>query len=118
VGGGTFAYSNSDMATAVAYTDDPLQAGVTVVKAAHLTQLRRAVEAVRALANVGQATWQTNPSPAPGGSILAAHSLELRTNLNPALAALGMTQMPSDPTLAVALPVKAAHIQAVRDKIR
>jgi hypothetical protein len=76
------------------------------------------VDAVRVLANVGPAAWQTNPAPAPGGSILAAHSLELRTNLNPALSALGITQMPSDPTLAVGLPVKAVHIQDVRDKVK
>lgn len=115
---GTSDYSNQDLATAVAYSDDPLVAGVTTVKAAHLTQMRAAVDAVRALAGVGAASWQTNPSPAPGGSILAAHSVELRSNLNPALSALGVTQMPSDSTLAVGLPVKAAHIQDVREKVR
>lgn len=115
---GTSDYSNQDLATAVAYSDDPLQAGVSTVKAAHLTQMRVAVDAVRALAGVGAASWQTNPSPAPGGSILAAHSVELRSNLNPALSALGIAQMPSDSTLAVGLPVKAAHIQDVREKVR
>jgi hypothetical protein len=63
-------YSNSDVATTVAFTDDPLigssdtQGGpATIIYARHLTELRRAVNAVRALVpNMTAATW-TYPDP-------------------------------------------------------
>ena len=53
-----------------------------------------------------------------GSPIRAAHYAELRANLNPALAALGVGQLPDDPTLAVGSSVRAAHTQDVREKIR
>lgn len=117
-GGVSSVYSNTDLATAVAFTNDPLQVGVTAIYARHLTELRRAVDAVRTLAGVGLSSWQSNPAPAQGGLVLAAHYLELRTNLNPALAALGIAQMPADSTLAIGMPVRVAHIQDVREAVR
>jgi Fibronectin type III domain len=117
--GGASDYSNTDMATAVVFTNDPLQSGVTIIQAVHLTELRRAVDAVRLLAGLAAASWST-PAPQHGGVIQATHSLELRTNLNPALTALGLSQLSSDAggTLAVGLPVKAVHLQDVREKVR
>ncbi|HEX7316777.1 MAG TPA: fibronectin type III domain-containing protein [Pyrinomonadaceae bacterium] len=115
---GPSGYSNADLATTVVFTDDPLQPSATLVKAAHVTELRRAVAAVRALAGAGAASWLSGPAPAQGGAILAAHFQELRTNLNPALVALGMAALPDDTTLALSLPVKQAHLQDVRERVR
>ncbi len=117
-GGGSSPYSNVDLATTVAFSDDPIQAGSTVVRAAHLLELRGAVDAVRALAGLGGAAWQTNPAPAQGGALRASHFAELRDQLNPALSALGLAQLPNDPTLAAGQPVKAAHLQGVREKVK
>src|SRR5699024_7906764 len=64
--GGNSAYSNVALGTACTFTDDPIitladdptGATLTKVKAAHITQLRDAVNAVRALVpDMGQATW-------------------------------------------------------------
>jgi hypothetical protein len=124
-GGGYSGYCTPDVASTVRYTgDDPLVGGndpqhaASVVRAADLTELRAVVEAVRALAGVGVGAWKGNPAPQSQGSILKDHFQELRDNLNPALSALGITQMPPDATLGVALPVKATHVQDVRDKVR
>ena len=46
-GGTTSALSNKDLATTTIFTDSPLVAGNTLIKAVHLTQLRTAIEAVR-----------------------------------------------------------------------
>ena len=123
--GGVSGYSNADLATAVAYTDDPLIGAndpqgrrPTKVYARHLTELRRAVDAVRALAGQGGAAWKDDPAPRAGGRILAAHFAELRANLRPALAALGLVALPDDPTLDAGRRVKVAHVQDVRDKVR
>jgi hypothetical protein len=43
---------------------------------------------------------------------------EVRTYLNPALSALGLAQLPDDPTLGLHLVVKAKHLQDVREKVR
>ena len=117
--GGYSDYNNQDVAHTVRYAgDDPLIAGASIVRTANLTELRSVVESVRTLAGVGAGTWKGDPAPAYGGSILKDHFYELRSNLNPALTALGMTALQDDATLAVGSPVKAAHIQDVRDKVR
>jgi hypothetical protein len=120
------AYSNMDVATTVGYTgDDPLiganhQPGqhASTISALNLTELQGVVDKVRALAGMSSAAWKNDPVPLSGGQILAAHFQELRDNLNPALAALGIAQMPPDSTLGQGKPVMAAHIQDVREKVR
>lgn len=117
--GGYSGFCTPDLATTKRYTgDDPLIAGASVVRAADLTELRAVVESVRALAGMGAGVWKSNPSPLSNGSILKDHFKELRDNLNPALSALDIAQLPVDETLAVGLRVKAVHIQDVRDKVR
>jgi hypothetical protein len=124
-GGATSGHSNVDLATTIVLSDDPLipandpqNRPATRVRAAHLTELRDAVDAVRVAVGIGEATWQGSPAPQAGGPIRAAHFVELRDNLNPALAALDLETLPNDPTLGVGLPVRAAHVQDVRDKLR
>ncbi len=84
-------YSNVDVATAISFEDDTLVSNTTLVKASHVSQLRQAVDAVRAVtANLGPANW--------GGGITqyvteiqAVHIQNLRTNLNEARSALGLS---------------------------
>jgi hypothetical protein len=123
--GGYSDYSNQDVATTFRYTgDDPLvgvgdpQRPPSRVSATQLTELRRVVEAVRALAGRGPATWKQTPPPAGGGAILAEHFAELRTQLNPALEALGIAPMPEDAGIGATKPVKKEHVQDVREKVR
>jgi hypothetical protein len=125
--GGYSGYSNQDLATTYRYTgDDPLVGAGhptlprSSVRAANLTELRAVIEAVRALAGVGAGAWKADPTPLLHGRVLAAHFAELRTNLNPALAALGMSEMAAPDLAGIAerRPVKAAHVQDVRDKVR
>ena len=76
------AYSNVDLATTILFTNDPLIAGVTVVKAQHFTELRSAVNAVRAplaspRARAARASkngrgHQILPSLIPSGGIMAS----------------------------------------------
>ena len=113
---GTFGpYSGTDLATTVAFTDDPLNAGTTI-KRVHLTQLRTAVNAVRTLAGIGTATF-TDPSPTV---IRAAHITELRARLNEARGALGLAALVyTDPTITARLTrVRAVHVRELRDGVR
>jgi hypothetical protein len=119
--GGPSDYSNTDLATAVAFTDSPLQ-GVTI-KATHLTELRRAVNAVRTLAGKGGATW-TYPDPVstPASQRRAVYLedvTELRAMLDEATGALGLaTGYPASPTLARGAVVDAQHFEQIRARVR
>ncbi len=107
-----------DIATTVMFTDDALVAG-TGIKVVHLTELRTAVNALRASAGLAPLTF-TDPSAGAGTTIRKVHIDELRAGIAAAYAALGLAS-PSftDPTLvAMTTPVKAAHFQQMRDALK
>ncbi len=106
-------FSNIDLATTTIFAEDPLQSQVTIIKAVHVTQLRQAVDAVRVTANIGPAIW-TNPL----DQVKAVHFSELRAKLNEALVPLNLSEMPIDPAIAPTNTVFAAHLQAVREKVK
>ncbi len=111
-------YSTPDAATTILFTDDPLVASSTAIKAVHLTELRQAVNAMRATAGLTAATF-TDAS--PGGVLVkAAHVNELRTALSAARTALGLTAIAfTDPTLIVGTTsVKAAHWTELRNGVK
>jgi hypothetical protein len=103
----------STVVPAVTFTDDPLVTGVTPIKAIHLTEVRDAVNSLRAQAGLTAATW-TDPTPA-GSLIRAVHITELRSALTPVLATIGTTATYTDPLLAAGMVVKAVHIQELRN---
>jgi hypothetical protein len=110
-------YSNPDIATTVVFKDDPLGGGVPI-KAEHMTQLRQAVNAVRAAAGLPAANW-TNPN-LSGAIIKVEHIMELRTKLDEALNKIGLPFTPyTDPTLTRNDTLfKHIHWQQLRDRVR
>src|ERR1044072_8733873 len=89
--GNVSTYSNIDLATAITFTDDTITRQSTLVKAAHITELRQAVDAVRALANSGAANWGGAITP-NSTLVQASHIQDLRTNLDAARNTLGLPQ--------------------------
>jgi RHS repeat-associated protein len=70
--------------------DDPSGQTVTKMKAAHITELRSAVNAVRSLAGLPAATW-AHPTLTPSVTEISKNDVnELRTKLDEALTALGV----------------------------
>jgi hypothetical protein len=111
------AFSNIDAATPVAFTDDPLVARTTRVKAVHLTELRAAVDAMRAAA--GMAPLPADPTVATGGVIRAAHITTLRTALSEARSSAGLPALPlSELALVPGAPVRAVHVEELRAWLR
>lgn len=110
--------SGVDLATTVIFTDPSLVAGVTPVRAAHVAQLRTAINAVRALALLGAASF-TDPS-LSGTTIRTGHIAQLRTALAPARTALGLPALTfTDPTLtAQSTRIKAPHVNELRAGVR
>ncbi|HEY0156309.1 MAG TPA: M57 family metalloprotease [Thermoanaerobaculia bacterium] len=109
------AFSNVDHATTVAFTDASIVPGMTI-RAVHLTELRTAVNAVRASVGLAPAAW-TDANPA-GVRVKAVHIRELRNALSPALTELGRTATFTDPGLDAGDVVKAIHFQEIRNLVR
>lgn len=116
---GTSLYSLPDAATTIFFTDDPLVAQVSSVDAAHLTELRLAVNAIRAAAGLPAATF-TDTSPFSTTVIKASHCQELRTALNAARATLGLSSVTfTDASLVTGTTkVRAVHLQEIRNAVK
>ena len=101
------------------YTDDPLTARVSIVKAEHITELRTAIDMLRLRYGLGAFAWTDNSLAAGSTGVKAVHVTDLRTALNAAYVAAGRTPpIYTDATIAVAgTVVKAAHITELRAAI-
>lgn len=119
VNGGESSDSNIDLATTVMFTDDPLVVSTTQVKAAHVTELRTAVNAVRTLASLGAGSYTDPTITATVTSVKAAHINDLRTAINAARAALALSTISYGETVtASATTVKASHITELRNGVK
>jgi hypothetical protein len=108
------AFSNPDPATTTIFTDASL-AGATI-KAVHVTELRAAVNAVRAAAGLPAATF-TDPTLTVRSTVaMRTHLVELRAALDAARALVGLPAIAyTDPTItARSTPVKAVHLTQLR----
>jgi len=86
-------YSAPDLATTVIFTDPSLVTGSTMIKTAHITELRTAVDAVRALAGQGAGSY-TDPTLNAGVTLVkVAHVTDLRTALDAARSTLLLPAM-------------------------
>jgi subtilisin-like proprotein convertase family protein len=114
----TTAFSGNDLATAIIFTDPALTSGMTV-KAAHVTELRTAVNAVRVLSGAGALAF-SDPTLTPPGSVMikALHMSQLRGVLDVARAALGLpAAVYSFPATAGSL-VRAADVNDLRNGVK
>jgi hypothetical protein len=114
--GGATGQSTSDLATSVAFSDDPIVPGTTPFRAAHLAELRAAVAAVRALAGLPALTFSADAL--PGEYVRASHLAELRTALDPALSALTLAAPPYADAISAGGLIKASHIEELRSRVR
>lgn len=82
--------SRDDPSTAaLVFTDDPLVAGTTAVKAVHITELRTSIDTVRARNGLAAYTWTDTTLVAGTTTVKAVHVTELRTALSAAYVAAG-----------------------------
>jgi len=102
------------------FTDDPLAAQSTSIKAVHFTELRAAINSARAARGLAAFAW-TDPALAPGiTQVRAVHLTELRAALNQAYQAAGRA-LPTytDPTVGGGVtPIRAMHLNELRSALR
>ncbi len=101
--------------TASAFTDDPIQPGVTPIRAVHFTELRSRTDGLRRGAGLAAFAW-TDPVLTAGATwIKLAHLLEVRSALAEAYAAAGRpAQRWTDADPMVGAPVRGAHVMELR----
>ncbi len=100
----------------VSFTDNPLVAGTTSIKAIHLTELRLAIDQARARRSLTPIAW-IDPVLTPRVTpVKAVHITQMRTALTQVYQAAGVTPPSfSDPSLtSFATPVRAAHVAELR----
>ena len=115
--GGTTPYCSAVLATTFVFADDPLAAGQTI-RAAHLTDLRDATNAVRLTAGLEPQTWSEAPIVVASTLIRASHVTEIRAALAAALQAVDVS-VPTwtNGTLAGGV-IHAVDFQELRDAMR
>ena len=111
------AESNIDIATTIIFTDDPVVALSTAIKAVHITELRTAVNAVAAAAGMSPFTF--TDSSLSGMFVKAVHIVELQSDLNTARSAIGVPVIAfTDPGLGAGTVAKAVHVQELRSGVK
>ena len=114
-------FSNVDLATAISFADDTIESNVTLVRAVHVTQLRQAVDAVRAVtATLGPANWGPAITQYET-TIQAAHIQDLRLNLDPARSLLNLPPCSYTDNSVEALRasfLKKEHIEQLRTCVK
>jgi len=111
--------SNKDFAVTVVFTDTPLVIQSTKVKAAHFTELRTAVNALRTL-NAGQAAFSfTDGTLNTTIPVKAVHLTELRTQLNTVRTALGFSTITfAENITATSTTIKKSHLDELRTGVQ
>ena len=122
-GGTTFGSDNTFTTGACSgFTDDPLSAGTTSIKAIHITELRSRIDALRV--HFGLAAYGWTDANLTGVMTKKVHVAELRTALgsayDAAIAAGRHVTRPSftdDPLIAQQTMIKVVHIAELRSDV-
>ena len=101
------------------FTDDPVIAGVTVVKAVHVTQLRVCINDVRIQRSLSTVTWTDSTLTAQQSTVKAVHVIEIRSAIAAIYTAAG-TSAPqfTDTITATTTTIRAVHFNELRSAIR
>jgi subtilisin len=115
--GNESAYSRSDYATTFPFSDDPIVAGSTLVRGAHVAELRQAVDAWRSFSG-NLPFWSSYA--APTGPVQASDFTDLVAAYNVARRAMGLPDFAYVNTTAPAAGgvIVAPHIQQIRDSLK
>jgi microcystin-dependent protein len=99
------------------FVDSPLAAGVTEVRAVHITELRDRVQALRTRVALGAYSWTDATLPSGTAVIRAEHVSDLRAALTQACAAGGLPLPVFAEPIVAGTVIKAAHVTELRNAV-
>jgi hypothetical protein len=111
---GTESLRAEDVAAMFTFTDYPLVAQSTPIRAAHITVLQNAVNAVRARAGMGAVTL---PSIIPLMTVQATHVQGLLDPLDDARQPLGLARLFDQTSVAAGSVIRADVLNAIRESM-
>ena len=103
---------SSDFTVSHVFTDETVVAGTTIIKAAHLTEVRNAANDLRTLAGLDPNSWTTSPI------VLATQFKEVRDAITEARIQLGAITFGFSGWLEAGMVVKTYHLTQFRDAMR
>lgn len=103
-----------DDSRANGFTDDPVVAGGTVVRAVHLTELRERIDALRVTGGLQPFAYADPTIRAGVTRVRALHLTELRTALDEAYDAAGRSRPRYTGTVQAGAAVRALHVNELR----
>jgi hypothetical protein len=98
-------------------TDDPIDPNDTLVRAIHVNELRAAINLYREAAGFS-ALMFTDPDLSTGTTVRAVHVEELRSALLEARSGLGLAVIGFTDTSLTDVPIKAVHLQEIREALK
>jgi YD repeat-containing protein len=117
--GSDSSFSNADLATLLTFSEDPLAAPNQnpVIKAVHISELRRAVDEAREAAGLYR-KWPSPYLPPVGQEATTFDFSALRDGLNEARSVYSLPLISIDGSIAKALPVRAQSIIDIRNGVK
>lgn len=112
-GGGT---QQSNIDSALLFTDPTPTVGTTAVKLVHFTELRDSINALRTMA--GLPAFAFDGTFGPGATIRASHLTAMRSAVSQARSTLGMSSPAFTDGSPAAVTIKKTHITELRDATR
>jgi hypothetical protein len=106
----------SNIDSALLYSDNTLVSGGTAIKLAHFSEVRSSVNALRTMA--GLSPFSFDGTFGAGLNVLASHVTSLRTAVTEARTALGMTAPAFTDGSLSGLNIKTVHVTDLRDAAR
>jgi hypothetical protein len=107
--------SEPDLTTRIAFSDDPLVGGVSLIRGVHVSELRQAIDAVRAAAGLAPAWSDYSPLT---GAVFAATFTELRNRLNEARVNLLLPEISFSAIVANGEPIQAGTVTELRNGVQ
>jgi hypothetical protein len=99
------------------FEDDPLQPGVSAVRAVHINELRERIDTVRRRHALPAFPWTDHPVVAGATPVRAAHLADLRTALREAYTSAGRIPPAHAEPIVPGTVIKATHIAELRAAI-
>lgn len=103
-----------DVATTIAFTDEPLVPRVTTFRRAHYEEVQNAAYWLR---NIARSAAPFVPI-AVGAPVRATDIVALRNEINAGRAALGLAPFPFTGAITQGTPIRAQHMQELRDAVK